>query len=350
MRGWQTLVRSCARAIQRAKTGVALAPLVGAWLFSTTTHAESSAPLLCIVRGATPMPVNLAIYDQPNAGRPIARFTGAHTALAAVSFPASSSGRIGIETSTGGGGGFRIKGHIPATRLPIYTLQKIPVVVGHVWIGEKQEVTFQSASTSGLKVKKPLNPPLSGSFVGGAVCAAFTLSPGAPPGFNVPGHARGYRVTSESIELYAAPDGRVITTLSRNPSSPAILLWSNERREAWVRVEYHGEIVVDAWAKASDLSALPPGETMDQLAGPSYRRSGPKLSVPGSPQLVRTSKQVSLRLAARDSDTVIGSIEPDTETYVLDVVAGWASVLPKTLNVQPHGEDQFWVKASELGL
>ena len=350
MSRWQTLVRSSARAIWRSKIPLCLALLGGASLLAADAGAEPTPALLCIVRGSTPMPINLAIYDKPDAGRPVARFTGAQTALAAVSFPSSSSGRIGIETGTGGGGGFRIKGHIPANRLPIYTSQKIPIVSGHVWIGEKQEVSFQSASSSGLKVKKQLNPPLSGSQVGGAPCGAFTLSPGTPPGFSPAGHARGYRVTSESIELFDAPDGRAIITLSRSSSSPAILFWSTERRDAWVKVEYTGELVIDAWARARDLSALPPGETMDQLAGPSYRRSGPKLGVPGSPQLVKPTKQVSLRLAARDSDAVIGWIEPDTETYVLDIVAGWASVLPKALNVQPYGEDQFWAKASELGL
>ena len=55
-------------------------------------------------------------------------------------------------------------------------------------------------------------------------------------------------------------------------------------------------------------------------------------------------------MKAGDSNPVVGRIEANTETYVLDIVAGWASVLPKSLNVTPHGDYQFWVKASELGI
>ena len=50
-----------------------------------------------------------------------------------------------------------------------------------------------------------------------------------------------------------------------------------------------------------------------------------------------------------DKGKVIGTLESGAEVYRLDVVAGWASVLPKALNVAPHGEDQsFWVKAKGL--
>jgi hypothetical protein len=35
---------------------------------------------------------------------------------------------------------------------------------------------------------------------------------------------------------------------------------------------------------------------------------------------------------------------------VLDLVAGWASVMPKTLNVVPGPDGQFWVKAADLGI
>ena len=54
-----------------------------------------------------------------------------------------------------------------------------------------------------------------------------------------------------------------------------------------------------------------------------------------------------MRDAASDKGNVIGKIEPGTETYVLDTVAGWTSVLPKALNVMPYGEGQFWVKAGD---
>ena len=60
--------------------------------------------------------------------------------------------------------------------------------------------------------------------------------------------------------------------------------------------------------------------------------------------------EVQLRLSARNSEPVIGVIEPDTETIVVDVVAGWANVLPGSLNVLPPKEGNFWVRAAELGI
>jgi hypothetical protein len=35
---------------------------------------------------------------------------------------------------------------------------------------------------------------------------------------------------------------------------------------------------------------------------------------------------------------------------VMDTVAGWAKVLPKSLHVLPAGEQSFWVKSADLGL
>lgn len=39
-----------------------------------------------------------------------------------------------------------------------------------------------------------------------------------------------------------------------------------------------------------------------------------------------------------------------TELHLLDIVAGWANVLPKSLSVAPEGDNQFWVRASDVGL
>lgn len=57
-----------------------------------------------------------------------------------------------------------------------------------------------------------------------------------------------------------------------------------------------------------------------------------------------------LRASASDLGRPIGGLEPGTEVLVLDVVAGWASVVPKSLGVMPAGEGHFWAKARELGL
>jgi hypothetical protein len=59
---------------------------------------------------------------------------------------------------------------------------------------------------------------------------------------------------------------------------------------------------------------------------------------------------VPLRGAAKDGGPIIGVIEPDAEAYVIDIMAGWVSVMPKALDVVPPDGGLFWVKRSELGL
>jgi hypothetical protein len=72
--------------------------------------------------------------------------------------------------------------------------------------------------------------------------------------------------------------------------------------------------------------------------------------MPKTPRMVKTTRELPLRVAARDADPPIGVIEPETEVFVMDTVAGWANVLPKSLHVLPVDNLSFWVKSSDLGL
>jgi hypothetical protein len=301
------------------------------------------------VQGTAQMPPDVLIYDKQN--QAFARFTGGETALSVSDFSASQTPpRVRVQTGTGSGS-FRLDGYVDAGKVPVYTKRNVPVVAGHVWIGANQLVGVIGAWTGQLKVKKTVTRPMSQSFSGAAACDSFTLEARTPPGWSVPGHARGYVVKQDSIELYEdADEGRVVVTLYRASDSEGILVWSSERKGGWVHVEYHGEIVIDAWARARDLQALPPGERMDEAAGPTIKKGTPRVSLQNPPRLVTTTHEVPIRIKAADTSPVVGRIEPNTETYVLDVMAGWASVLPKSLHVTPHADYHFWVKANELGL
>jgi hypothetical protein len=327
-----------------------LAGLATTALLANAPDPAGAQSAACTVQGNPQMPKDLEIYAAERTGGAIARFSGGTSALTVTEFPTGGSGRARVETGTGTGS-FRIGGYIDVTKIPVYTARQVTVKAGHLWIGKHRKVSVLGASGSNLRVRKSLSTPISQSFTTTAACASFTLEERTPPGWEVPGHARGYVVKKDQVELYDdASTGSLVTTLQRAAGSEGILLWSRERKGGWVRVEYHGEIVIDAWARATDLKALPPGETMDEVKGPVVRRNPPRLALSEQPQVVRTSKEVPLRDAAGDGSTVIGRIEADTETYVLDTVAGWASVLPKSLHVAPVSDGQFWVKASELGL
>ena len=318
----------------RARTGAAFVSILPL-LFAGSARAEES----CTLRGEAVMPKGTTISDA--GGADIAQFTGAKVAVAVSGFSSSGS-RAKVQTS-----GFRIDGFVRARDVPVYTARTVPVYAGHVWIAEGRRVSVLSGGPGKLQVEKSVSSPLSGTFHGWAPCEAFTLSERVPSGWTPPGSARGYLLRRDRIDLYSSEQGDVVTSLERGGD---LLLWSTDRAGAWVHVEYHGDIVLDGWVRSSDVSALPPGETMDQLAPSPVQRGSPVLNIQGQPKTVRVDRPVTLRASASDAAGTIGGIDSGVEVMVMDIVAGWASVLPKELSISPAGTNQFWVRAKDIGL
>ncbi len=317
-------------------------------LVSNVAFAQDGAKP-CTLSGKAEMPVNVVIYDKADGGSAIARFTGGETRLA-LSQPFAQGGKRAYVATGTGTGSFRVDGWTDVTKVPIFTSRNVPIVAGHVWIGAHRQVEVTASSGSRFKIQKRVTTPLRQTFNGWADCSALTLSGGTPLVSEVPGNARGYVLRKDTAELYDtwAKDKTLVTVLHKAPETTGVLLWSEEQRGGFVRVTYNGEVMIDAWARAAELRALPRGETMD-VARPSVTKSQPpRLALANNPKVVTTQKELPLRIAAREDGQVIGVVEAVTELYVLDVVAGWASVLPKSLHVAPHGDGQFWVKNSEL--
>jgi hypothetical protein len=234
-------------------------------------------------------------------------------------------------------------------QVPLITTRDVPVVADHVWIAAQQQVVFLGAGPGKLYVREDLTRPLSQSFRAWASCDYFTLTRGTRTEWTVPGEARAYLVQQDPMDLFGVPDAKepAVTSLY---GARGMLLWSEEKRGAFVHLVYHGEVVVNAWGRLRDLRALPPGETSDRLAPPPVAPNPPALKLADSPRVVRTRREVTLRSGANANAPVIGRIEVGTDTYVLDNVGGWASVLPKSLHVAPYGDGQFWAKGTDLGL
>jgi hypothetical protein len=300
----------------------------------------------CAFRGRAQMPLNTIISDM--GGRPIARFSGAEATITVAGLSTATPPRARIETGSGQGG-FRVRGFVDAQKLPIATTENVPVVAGRVWIGARRPVNVVGATPDKLRLEKRVTTPLQQSFSAWTQCSKLTLGTPVPPGFSPEGHARGYVLRSSSLELHDRPQGSVVSVLQKAPDVAGVLFFSTEQTAAWVHIEYHGEVVIDGWARAGDLSTLPRGETMDQLVSQPSVRNPARLALPGSPRIVKTTREIPLRVAAKDGEP-IGIIESGAETYVLDVVAGWVSVLPKALDVMPIENAQFWVKNEELGI
>jgi hypothetical protein len=310
-------------------------------------HAQGSEVFVpCAIRGRALLPLDTTITD--GGGRPIARFGGPETALVVSGLSTATPPRARIETGIGQGG-FRVRGFVDARKLPIATTENVAVVPGHVWIGARRAVTLVGVAPDKLRIEKKLTTPLEQSFTAFTSCQRLALGTPVPPSWSPAGDARGYVLRARSLELRDAPRGNVVTTLYKAGAVPGVLLFGSEGSGGWLRVEYHGEVVLDAWVAGSDVQALPAGETMDQLAAPSSVRSQARLVVPGTPRIVKAPRAIALRAAANDGEA-IGVIEAGADAFVLDVVAGWASVLPRALDVMPIPNAQFWVKKEELGL
>ena len=50
------------------------------------------------------------------------------------------------------------------------------------------------------------------------------------------------------------------------------------------------------------------------------------LSAPPVERELLHTRDIALRIAAKDTEPLVGVIESGTDTYVLDVMAGWASM------------------------
>lgn len=335
------------RAARYACVAVVLVAGLGVWS-SETAVADTSTQ--CKVSGTAVMPANVTIYDKSENGTAIARFTGAESAIVATEFFTGSAQRVKVKTGTGIGS-VRVEGWIDASKLPLYAAKDLAVSSGHLWIAKHQGVKAVSTTGGKLKVKKTPPSPFNQTFTATVACSSLGLRGGTPGGWTPDGNARAY-VAKQDVELFdgTGADKSSITTLTPDSSSNGILFFSTTSKDGYVRVEHHSTIVIDAWAKKSSLTALPEGETMDQAASSTLKRGSPTLKLANTPRTVKTTKEVILRASAGDSGDVIGAVETDTEVYVLDIVAGWASVMPKSLNVAPPQSDgQFWARAKDIG-
>lgn len=283
--------------------------------------------------------------------RRLARFSGGESAVTLLAPPVDGSDVLRIETGTGRGS-FRLHGFVKATDLRIFAGVAVPVVSGHVWLGVGTRVVLAAASGGKVRIEKQVTTPFNQKFTAYADCSALTFSPPTAPPFNVSGTARVFLMKEATLELFdeVPPTGSPIFTLQRAPLVDSVRFFSDEQRGGFVHVRYQGDVNIDAWAKAGDLTPLPRGETSDVPPGSYSMSSPPELQLSPLPRVVRVTKDVPIRIAAKDADSPVGVIEPDTDVYVMDTMAGWSKVLPKSLHVLPAGDLSFWVKSADLGL
>jgi hypothetical protein len=322
-------------------------PCAGMAAGAPTPRATPAELVGCDLRGNAKVPSDVVIYLTAQGRTPVARFTGAPSALWLTRVPTGSS-RLGIQTGTGTGS-FRLRGYINAAEAPVVAKRRLEIAKGHLWIAEGQPVRVLEPGKEQFRVEKRLTDPIDQSFEARATCGQLELGAGRPSPSRVPGSALSYVLEQPSIELYDDwhADRKLLTSLHRSPRGPGLLLYSTQRAAEWVRVLYFDGVEVDAWAPSADLVALPPGEIAD--ASPAAPvESNQTLKLAAWKREVRTLTEVSIRLEAREPAPVVGVIEPGTDAVVVNEVAGWSSVMPRSVHVAPYDDGVFWVRTSEL--
>ncbi|HYP87223.1 MAG TPA: hypothetical protein VEQ59_03705 [Polyangiaceae bacterium] len=289
----------------------------------------------CGQRGHVTFDATTTLVDAD--GHPLARFSGGESAVTFVAPPAEGSELAKIETGTGRGS-FRLSGFVKASELRIYTTSNVPIVSGHVWFGVGTRVVVAGRSEGKVRLEKQLTTPFNQRFSATADCAALSFAPPTPPPFSPPGAARVFLMKGDALELFGSmpPTGAALLTLQRSPQVDGVRFYSSEQRGGFVHVQFQGEVSVDAWARAEQLTPLPRGETIDPPQSSFTFSSPPQLQLPTPPpRTVKSHRDLPLRSAPKDGEPPLGVVEQDTDVLVMETSAGWAKVLPKSLHVLP---------------
>jgi hypothetical protein len=314
----------------------------------TQVASRTPAELVgCDLRGSAQVGSDVVVYMTAQGRAPVARFAGVPSALWLTKAPAGSS-RLGIRTGTGTGS-FRIRGYIDAAQAPVAARARLEIADGHLWIAEGQTVRVLEAGKDRFRVEKRLADSIDQSFEVWAACGQLEIGAGRPLPSRVPGTASSYVLERPTIELYDdwRASRKLLTSLHRSPQGSSLLFFSTQRTGEWVHVLYFGGVEIDAWAPAGELVALPPGEIADGSPAVPVE-SNRRLKLAAWKREMRTNAEVPIRLLARERAAVVGVIEPGTDTIVVNEVAGWSSVMPRSMHVAPPGEGLFWVRTSEL--
>jgi hypothetical protein len=303
----------------------------------------------CVVKGRGIVDKTVSIFSDRTGGSPIASFATQDVSLEVFDFPAMPSGRARVRTGKGSGS-LRIEGFIDASKVPLAARNDLPIAPDHVWIGKGQVVRLEGASKGLLAVGTTLAATQQ-KLHAKAACTALAIGNVLGDDLGPPPTAKKWLLKSTTLALYGDPAGAIVFTLEVPYAESGILLYSTESQSIFQHVRHWGPIVIDAWAKTSDLKPLPKGEMLDELAGPGAITVNPaKLKVEGGVKELKTTKNVPVRLAANDSAKSIGIVEDGADVLVLDTVAGWSRIFPKGLELMPPEGKDFWVKSSDLGL
>lgn len=304
----------------------------------------------CSVKGKGVVERGVQIFSERKDGTAVAAFATQEIQLEVSDFPADpAAGRAKVRTGKGTGS-VRVDGWLDPTKVPLSARADVAVAPGHVWIGRGERLKLKGSSPGKLQVEATIIAT-GQKLKGKAGCGEVAVGDVTTSEPTIPAGAQKWVLRRASLELYDEANGSSVFTLEVPAAETGLLLHSTEAKSGWIHVLHQGAIVVDAWAKASELKAFPKGEMLDALASTSMVSIMPaKLKVDGTTKEVKVTKDVSLRLTTADAAKPIGVVEEGAEVIVVDTIAGWSRVFPKNLELIPPDGKDFWAKAEDLGL
>jgi hypothetical protein len=312
-----------------------------------TATAAGVTGAQCSFKGTIPGPKDTTLFDARTGGRSIGKLTGALVPLIMTDLESNpQSGRAKVVTSTGGGS-LRIEGFMAPSGFTFYSEKDIPIVASHVWLAQGHKVKPTQAAANQLTAELTIAGSTGQTVHATAPCDSFSIAKTVTQAVTVPPNGRGYMTKSTSVELYDAPNGTVIFTLSMSAGTGQ-LFWSTESRAGFVHALARGDLAIDAWVKLRDLEPLKKGEMMDDLAPGQTVVTGAQLALEKPPAVVKATKEIQVRAKRDAKDPIIGVIEVDAEIYLMETMAGWTNVLPKSLGVMPADDTLgFWIPSGE---
>ncbi len=354
-------------ATARRGAWLALAVSIGLGAFSTERAAAEEPPAGgmsaasqkpgsgpgCKLAGLTEAPKNLVVFDRASGGRPIARLTGGGVRMIVSDLPAqpgTALSAVSVDPD-----GFRIDGYADTSKLQTFAQKRLEVVPGHVWVTSAQPLTQLASRAGEIQVQAQVMTSIQQTFTTWAPCSALALEPPAPSTEpsdldEHPSDSRLYITRPESLDLFPEPgktNGAPVVTITRSGWSDGIVLRGDRQKNGLVHVVYDAELFIDAWAKKTDLKSVPKGELVDQLAPPRKVKTS-QIKLSSTPVVLKAKTKLDLRLAAQKDAMPVGSVQPGTELYLVDRVAEWGRVLPKSLVLTAPEGEPYWVLAADL--
>ncbi len=331
----------------RLRLPVTVAALALLLVAPASSRADEGSGPDCVVKGKGVIDKTVTIYDAREGGIALASFATQEVTLEVSDFPADPSGRAKVKTGKGGAS-LRIEGWMDAAKVPLSAKSELPVVAEHVWIGRGQVVKLKGASPGKITVETTLSSTQQ-KLKSKTACSGVAVGNVLGDEVEVPKGAKKWVLKSSSLDLFDSAGGATVFTLDVLTPETGLLLFSTDGQGAYMHVRHYGGVVVDAWAKTSDLKLFPKGEMLDELAGPGMVTIAPaKLKVDGATKEGKAAKDTPVRSSANDKGKQIGTLEEGADVIVIDTMAGWSRVFPKTLELIPPDGKDFWVKADAI--